>query len=115
MKKLAFFLACLMLMCVSACKTGNFAASSGQDDIAYIWLVSSTDNFADKNMTVKVDDSTTFTMKVQRAKQDTERHNGSVHAIMPGARHIEVIDGNGKVVYSKEIFVSSQQTKMITL
>lgn len=99
--------------CITGCKTGTFASEHGRDDIAYIDVVSS-GAYAGKKVTVTIDGSTTFTVKVQKSKQSTEKHNGSLYAIRPGRRSVKVVY-EGKTLYQKEIFLSSQQTKIIQL
>lgn len=112
MKKLLFLLTTCVLF-LTGCKTGVYTAEYGKEDVAYVSLVSS-DALANKDVVVTVDNTTTFTAHVQKAKQSTEKHNGKLHAIKPGTRHLK-ITYKGNVVYEKDIFVSSQQTKLINL
>ena len=112
MKKLLFI--CVLLTCIfTACKTGVYTAEYGKEDVAYICLISS-DEMANKDVVVYIDNETQFTMRVQKAKQSTEKHNGKLYAIKPGTRHMKVVY-NGNVIYKKDIFLSSQQTKLINL
>mgnify|MGYP004444229687 CR=1 FL=1 len=113
MKRLLFCLTAIILFCVTSCRTGNFSSSGGQQELSYICVISST-NLAGKDVMVKVDDNTPFKARVQEAKQYTEKHNGTVYGIMPGRRKVE-ITYRGQVLYSQEVFVTSQQTKTITL
>lgn len=112
MKKL-LILCCISVLALASCKTGVFTADYGKEDVAYVCLVSS-DTMANKNVEVYVDNETQFTAHVQKAKQSTEKHNGGLFAIKPGKRHMKVVY-NGNVLYEKDIFVSSQQTKLINL
>lgn len=112
MKKL-LIICCLSLLALASCKTGVYTAEYGKEDVAYISLVSS-DKMANKDVLVYIDNETQFTAHVQKAKQSTEKHNGKLFAIKPGKRHMKVVY-NGNVIYEKEIFVSSQQTKLINL
>mgnify|MGYP004449701671 CR=1 FL=1 len=113
MKHLLLCAIVIIFVGLTSCKTGNFAAAGGQEEQAYICLVSS-DRLANKEVQVRIDDNTPFKAKVQRAKQNTEKHNGQLYGILPGRRHVE-ISYNGQVVYSQEVFISSQQTKTINL
>ncbi|MEZ3589794.1 MAG: DUF4831 family protein [Muribaculaceae bacterium] len=99
--------------CITGCKTGTFASEHGRDDVAYIDVVSS-DAYAGKKVTVTIDGTTEFTVKVQKSKQSTEKHNGDLYGIRPGRRSVKVVY-DGKTLYEKEIFLSSQQTKIIQL
>lgn len=98
---------------LTCCKTGTFASEGGKDDIAYISVISSSE-YANKAVTVSIDDTTTFDAKVRLAKQSTEKRHGDLYGIKPGKRHIK-ITYQGMVLYEKDIFVSSQQTKTIQL
>ena len=113
MKRIAFLTAIIVCLCLTACKTGSFSSTGGQEDIAYIFITSGTE-MAGKKVMVKVDNNAPFEAQVQKTEQNTEKHNGKLHAIMPGRRFL-VVTYNGKTVYSKEIFLSSQQTKSIVL
>lgn len=104
---------CLSLLVLASCKTGVYTAEYGKEDVAFISLISS-DVMANKDVQVIVDDETQFTAHIQKAKQSTEKHNGKLFAIKPGKRHLKIVY-QGKVIYEKEIFVSSQQTKLINL
>ena len=112
MKKF-MFICCLCLLTLVGCKTGVYTAEYGKEDVAYISLISS-DKMANKDVQVYIDNEAQFTARVQKAKQSTEKHNGKLFAIKPGKRHMKVVY-NGDVIYEKEIFVSSQQTKLINL
>lgn len=112
MKKLVLigvFLTCLL----TGCKTGVFTAEYGKEDVAFISLVSS-DVMANKDVDVYIDEDLHFTMHVQKAKQSTEKHNGKLHSIKPGKRHMKIVY-KGNVIYEKDVFLSSQQTKLINL
>lgn len=112
MKKF-LIICCLSLLALASCKTGVYTAEYGKEDVAYISLISS-DKMANKDVQVYIDNETQFTAHVQKAKQSTEKHNGKLFAIKPGKRHMKVVY-NGNVIYEKDIFVSSQQTKLINL
>ncbi len=115
MKKIILITFCVISFIISftGCKTGTFVSEYGKEDIAFITITSSS-NYAGKIVTVIVDNDTSFDVKVREAKQSTEKHNGEVHGIKPGKRHIKVMF-NGSPLYEKDIFLSSQQTKIINL
>lgn len=113
MKKILFALVVLLVGVLSSCKTGTFTSEYGKEDIAYVFLTSSGD-MAGKTVLVQIDDANSFEMKVRKAKQSTEKHNGKAFSIMPGTRHMK-ITYKGQLIYEKDIFVSSQQTKLINL
>lgn len=112
MKKI-LFLMCSCLILLAGCKTGVFTSEYGKEDVAFISLVSS-DALANKDVEVYIDENAPFTVHVQKSKQSTVKHNGKLFSIMPGKRHMKIVY-NGETIYEKDIFVSSQQTKLINL
>ncbi|MDD2960568.1 MAG: hypothetical protein PHR45_00590 [Muribaculaceae bacterium] len=115
MKKFIILAISFVLIAIgfSSCKTGVFATEGGKDDMAFIQLLSSGE-MANKTVTIILDNDTKFDAKVLKMKQATEKHNGETYGVKPGKREITVIF-NGKVIYKKYIFTSSQQTKTIIL
>ena len=112
MKKL-LFIGILLTSMLAGCKTGVYTAEYGKEDVAYISLMSS-DQMANKDVEVFVDEDTQATLHVEKAKQHAEKRTGKLFAIKPGKRHLKIVH-EGKVIYEKDIFVSSQQTKLINL
>ncbi len=102
-------------ICISltGCRTGSFSTSYGKGDRAFISIISGK-QYRGKTVQVFIDGKTFFDVKVINEKQSTEKHNGSLHEIHPGKRHVE-IRYKDKILYSKTIFLSSQQTKIIRL
>lgn len=87
------------------------AQESGKEDIAYLLFVSS-NQYAGKEVQVKVDNNTPFTAKVVKAKNANRR--GSQYGIAIGTRTLTV-SYDGKNIYQKKIFVSTQEVKQIIL
>ena len=65
-----------------------------------------------KALDVIIDDKTTFKAEVNKA--NAKRPKGSVYAISTG-KHLVTIKYNNEIIYSKQIFVSAQETKQIIL
>lgn len=114
-KLLVVIFTCFLLMAfvTTSCKTGVVASQHGLDDVAYIALASSS-TYANKVVTVVVDNDTRFDAKVTKAKQNQEKRKGDLYGIKTGKRHVQVYY-KGQVVFEKDIFVTSQQTKEIIL
>lgn len=83
---------------------------SGKDDIAYL-LFSSTSNKSYK-IDVTIDDSTDFVAKTVKAKDSYNK--GISYSVGTGKRKIRICK-NGINIYEKYIFLSPQETKIITL
>ena len=110
---LSLSLTIMALIGLNSCKTGNFPQTYGHEDMAYIYILSG-NQYDGQVVKVQVDSNFTFDVKVQKAKQDTEKHNGEVHGIKPGTRHI-IVRLNDQIIYEKDVVLSNQQTKIINL
>lgn len=108
--KLLFVVGLVLLLC--GCKAHSpVAQQSGKEDVAYLLFVSQKE-YANKYVTVSLDDKNTFEAKVVKAKDSNRK--GTSYAISTGRKKINV-DYKGTSLYNKEIFVSTQETKIITL
>lgn len=87
------------------------AQESGKEDRAYLLFISP-DEYAGKEVTVMLDGKKTFEAKVVKDKNANRK--GTSYAVSTGRKKINVVY-NGKSIYSKEIFVSAQETQIITL
>lgn len=110
MKKLLMLLATPLLL--ASCKA-NFpvAQQSGKEDMAYLLLVGQ-NQYAGKDVQVTLDGAEPFTARVVKAKKANRR--GTQYGIATGTRDIKVT-ADGKVIYQKKIFVSTQEVKQILL
>lgn len=97
---------------LSGCKA-NFpvAQESGKEDMAYLLFVSS-DQYAGKDVQVAIDNGQPFTARVIKAKKANRR--GTQYGIATGTRTLKV-SCDGKQLYEKKIFVSTQEVKQIIL
>lgn len=108
MKKLFI---CSILICLFVGCKAPIAMQSGREDIAYLVFVSPK-TYWNKEVNVSIDNETNFEAKVVKAKRSNRW--GRQYGISTGRRNIKV-SYEGKTIYQKEIFVSSQETKVITL
>lgn len=110
MKKLILLFVVPLLL--NACRTNYpVAQESGKEDIAYLLFVSSK-QYAGKKVQVQVDNNAPFTAKVVKAKK--ANLYGSQYGIATGTRTLTV-SCEGKNIYQKKIFVSTQEVKQIIL
>ncbi|MBB4045337.1 hypothetical protein [Bacteroides reticulotermitis] len=108
--KLLLMVGLVLLLC--GCRAHYpVAQETGKEDMAYLLFVSP-NVYANQYVTVTLDDQTKFEAKVVKAKKSNRR--GTSYAISTGRKKINVESG-GKIIYQKEIFVSTQETKIITL
>lgn len=108
-KYIAILFVCFCAL-ISSCKVGNYSQESGLPDQAYLLFVSN--NEYKEDVQVSIDNTTTFNAKVLKEKKGTIK--GNTYAIAKGRRSITV-KFQGKVIFEKEIFVSTQETKKIQL
>ena len=114
MKK-RFFISIFATVCLlMGCKS-NFpvAQQSGKEDMAFLVFVGPSNTYGNGSKTVQVDvDGTKFDAKVVKPK--TANRKGTQYGVATGRRNIKVMF-NGKEIYSKQLFLSSQETKIINL
>lgn len=111
MKKAIMYMAGLAFL-LSGCRAHlPVAQQSGKDDIAYLLFVGQNE-YGGKEVQVKVDDASPFTAKVTKQKKSGRR--GTQYGIGVGTRNL-VVTCEGKTLYQKKIFVSTQEVKQIIL
>ena len=102
--------ACLIVGCKS-----NFpvAQQSGKEDMAYLVFVGPRQTYGNGSKPVQVDvDGNQFEAKVVKPK--TANRKGTQYGVATGRRNVTV-KFNGQTIYQKQLFLSSQETKIITL
>lgn len=105
-----FAIVCLLVGCKSSFPV---AQQSGKEDMAYLVFVGPKDTYGNGSKLVQVDvDGTQFDAKVVKPK--TANRKGTQYGVATGRRNVTV-KFNGNTVYSKQLFLSSQETKIITL
>ena len=112
MKKLMIIAAFTMLL--TGCGVGNYSVQSGVEDAAFI---SFTDD-AKQDITVTVDDQTyalkTVKQKAYKSGRNIKQTALNTINIGPGQHEVKVII-NGNDVFSKKIFLSTGEHKIIEL
>ena len=112
MKKLIFMAAFSVFL--TGCGVGTYSVQSGVEDAAYLTF---TDD-AKEQIVVKVDDNT-YTLNTVKQKAYKSGRNIKQTALNPiktGTRQHEVkVVMNGTEVFSKKIFVSTGEHKIIEL
>ncbi len=109
MKKILLVFAMGILL-LGGCR-GLKTASSGLENEAYLEFLGDS-GFYKGGVNVTIDDKTSFTAEVYKDKRT--RTKGQVYAISTGTHTISVAY-NGKIIVKKQIFVSAQESKKITL
>jgi hypothetical protein len=101
---------CLLI----GCKTNYpVAQQSGKEDIAYLVFVGPAEKYENGAKPVQVEvDGTKFDAQVVKPK--TANRKGTQYGVATGRRDVTV-KFNGQTVYQKQLFLSSQETKIINL
>jgi len=110
MKNKLLLIAFVILL--AGCKANYpVAQQSGKEDIAYLLFVSGKE-YKGKTVTVDIDQTTRFEAKVVKARKANRR--GTQYGVSTGRKNITV-QYEGRTIYNKQIFLSSQETKQILL
>ncbi len=109
MKKILFVLIIGVLTFANC--TGVRTMSSGLENESFLEFVGNPRNYSG-GVDVVIDDAKTFKAEVK--KENANRLKGNIYAISTGT-HTVVVSYNGNVIYQKQVFVSSQETKKIVL
>jgi hypothetical protein len=97
------------LSIITGC-TGVKTVTKGLESQSYIELIGNPSYYSG-GVDVTID-GTTFKAEVNKA--GAKRPKGTVYAISTG-RHVVSVKYNNETIYSKQIFVSAQETKQIIL
>lgn len=87
------------------------AQQSGKEDMAYLLFVGS-DEYAGKEVLVTIDNKQPFNAVVVAQKKS--KRKGTQYGISTGTRSLKVTY-EGKVLYQKKLFLSTQEVKQIML
>ncbi len=111
--KIALFVCALsMAFAMSGCRAHYpVAQESGKDDVAYVIFVSA-GNARNTTVDVSIDGATSFAAKTVKSRKANRR--GTQYSVNPGKRKLTVRK-DGRILYDKYIFLSTQETKEITL
>ena len=112
MKRTLFFIVLGLALVMVGCKANYpVAQQSGNDDVAFLLFVSAS-NQSSQIVDVTIDGNTTFEAKTVKAKKANRK--GTSYAVATGRRRLKV-EKEGQTLYEKEVFLSTQETKIITL
>ena len=114
MKKRILFTLLIVVSLLVGCKSSfPVAQQTGKEDMAYLVFVGPRQTYGNGSKLVQVDvDGTKFDAKVVKPK--VANRKGTQYGVATGNRHVTVMF-NGNTIYSKQLFLSSQETKIITL
>ena len=115
MKKIIIATLCLFVATLfNSCGVGNYTVTSGVEDKAAICFSAS--SAYDIDVTIDGQQYTTTTVKdiAHKTRRDIKRTANRAIKTTPGRHKVEVTR-NGEKVYSKEVMLSTGDTKIIEL
>lgn len=113
MKKITVLFTCLLAVLLTACRAHMpVAQQSGKEDIAFLLFVSQSGQYHKKDLTVNIDNQT-YTAKGVKSKTSIRR--GTQYTAPTGTHQLTVKSVDGQTLYSKKVFLSVQEVKIITL
>ena len=108
-----FIIAAFTFLLLGCKSSFPVAQQSGKEDMAYLVFVGPSKTYGHGSNPVQVDvDGNTFDAKVVKPK--VANRKGVQYGVATGRRNVTV-KFNGNTIYSKQLFLSSQETKIITL
>ncbi len=108
--KNSVFIIAIGLLIITGC-TGVRTVTKGLENQSFIEFIGNPGEYSG-GVDVTIDETTTFKAEVNKA--NAKRPKGSVYAVSTG-KHVVTVKYNNEVIYSKQIFVSAQETKQIVL
>lgn len=109
MKK-ALFILVIGFLFLASCG-GIKTASYGLENESFLEFIGNPSNYSG-GVDVLIDDNTSF--KAQVVKDKKGKMRGNVYAISTGT-HLVSVSYNNKVIFKKQIFISTQESKKIVL
>lgn len=114
MKKIIALFYLMGSLVFSACSVGSHTVSSGMADEGYVCFVANTEQY----ITVDIDGTTYQTKTIQekewQKRRDIKATAKGMITVTPGQHEVKVII-DGKEVYSKKLFISASESKMVKL
>lgn len=114
MKGKILFLSFAFVSLLVGCKANYpVAQQSGKEDMAYLVFVGPLKTYGNGSKPVQVEvDGVKFDAKVVKPK--VANRKGTQYGVATGRRNL-IVKFNGQTVYQKQLFLSSQETKIINL
>ena len=113
MKKYAFLsiivVLCALSFALSGCQSAR-SISYGRANEGYVQFVGSKYS----SVTVIFDDDVKITAKVNKAGEKVNK-NDNTYSVTPGAHKVEVFDSKGNTILAKQIYVSAQEIRTVSL
>ena len=111
MKKVIIGLFAVALLLIGCKANLPVAQQTGKDDVAYLLFVGQSE-YGGKEVQVSIDNEQPFNAKVVKSRKAVRR--GTQYGVGTGTRSI-IVKSEGKVIYKKKLFLSTQEVKQIQL
>ena len=114
MKKQLLLLITVLSLTLTGCGVGVYSLSSGMEDKASICFVSSQHYYISVDIDGTKYETETIKQKPFKSRRNIKKTAKNQIIITPG-RHVIKVYNEGKEMYSKELFVSATELKIIEL
>lgn len=114
MKNLFVIIAALFLSFMTSCGVGNYSVVTGKEDMASICFVD--EKSYDISVTIDGErfETQTIKKKAYKKRRDIKKTANCSLLLTPG-RHIVEVYNDNNLLYSKEVFVSPSDVKVVEL
>lgn len=114
MKKIAVFIVAAISITLYGCGVGVYSVNSGMADESAVCFVAAKRYDINVNIDGVSYDTKTIKQKPHKARRDIKRTANRQLKVTPG-RHSVKVTKDGHSIYSKEIYVSANEIKIIEL
>jgi len=115
MSKVLSIIFLLGLLLTTGCAKYPIETASGKEDVAFLLFISQEGQYARQDVTVSIDGKTTFEAQPVNAKRGKDKLKGTQYKVATGRHKVVVKNQNGDTIYSRELMLSTQDTKQILL
>lgn len=113
MKK--FIILALSLITFAGCSVGSHSVSSGKADAASISFSAAKEMPLQVSIDGQAQAVKSISSNAFKKKKDFKKTTENTLSITPGKHEVKVLDATGKEIFSKQLFISNQEHRVIEL
>ena len=114
MRKIVLMMAVAITMVLAGCGTGVYSVSSGRPDEGAVCFVSTTQYAINVDIDGTQYTTSTIAEKPHKVRRDVKMTADRQIKLSPG-RHSVKVSKEGRAIYTREVFVSASEVKIIEL
>ena len=113
MKK--YIILAISLILFAGCGVGSHSVQSGRADAASISFVSIREMPVQVSIDGTVTEAKTVKASLYKKKKDFKATTANTISIAPGTHEVKVTDNAGNEIFSKKLFISNQEHRVVEL